>query len=80
MAPASTAPVISQMKLRGSPTISGLMMPPLMVLMTSPPAIRAPADSKIAAMMIAPVIVNAPDPTEGPTLLATSLAPMFMAM
>ena len=56
------------------------MMPFLIVLTTSPPAISAPAASNIAAIAIAPASVRAFDPTAGPTLLATSLAPMFIAM
>ena len=36
--------------------------------------------SKIAAIVIAPASVRAFEPTAGPTLLATSLAPMFIAM
>ena len=43
-------------------------------------AISAPAISKVAAIMMAPVIEIAREPTAGPTLLATSLAPIFMAM
>jgi hypothetical protein len=55
-------------------------MPLEMVVTTSPPAISAPAASNTAAITKAPAIVSAFDPTAGPTLLATSLAPMFMAM
>ncbi len=55
-------------------------MPFLMVCTTSPPAIKAPPPSKTAAMTIAPPIVSAFDPTAGPTLLATSFAPMFIAI
>ena len=50
------------------------------VVTTSPPAISAPEVSKIAAMINAPVRVRARDPTAGPTLLATSLAPMLSAI
>ena len=56
------------------------MIPFLIVPTTSPPAMIAPEASKIAAMIIAPVSVIAFDPTAGPTLLATSFAPMFSAM
>ena len=56
------------------------MMLPRMVATTSAPPIKAPMTSKMAAMMMAPVMVMERDPTAGPTLLATSLAPMFMAM
>ena len=59
---------------------AGSMMPFFTVLTTSPPAMIAPAASKKAAMAIAVVRVIANDPTAGPTLFATSLAPMFMAM
>jgi hypothetical protein len=79
-APASRAAVMTQMKRLVSAIASGLMMPPRMVETTSPPAIKAPATSKMAARTIAPVMVMERDPTAGPTLLATSLAPMFMAM
>ena len=44
------------------------------------PAIRAPLASKIAARTMAPVNVSAFEPTAGPTLLATSLAPMLSAI
>ncbi len=47
---------------------------------TSPPAIIAPITSKTAAMTMAPAIEMDLDPTAGPTLLATSLAPMFIAI
>ncbi len=80
MAAASSAAVISQMKRSGSVTASGRMMPFWMVETTSPPAMSAPAASNTAAMISAPTIDIAFDPTAGPTLLATSLAPMFMAM
>jgi len=79
-APASRAAVISQMKTLVSATASGLMIPLLMVLTTSPPAMMASAASKMAAMKIAPVRVRALEPTAGPMLLATSLAPMLSAM
>ncbi len=46
--------------------------------MTGPPAIVAPRISKIAAMTRACVMVMAPAPTAAPTLLATSLAPIFI--
>ncbi len=79
-AAASNAAVISQMKRSGSVTASGRMMPFWMVETTSPPAISAPAASNTAAMISAPTIDSAFEPTAGPTLLATSLAPMFIAM
>ena len=51
------------------------MMPFRMVDVTSPPAKYAPANSKIMAMIMACLMVMAPDPTEVPIALATSLAP-----
>ena len=56
------------------------MMPFWIVDTTSPPAISAPAASNTAAIINAPTIETAFDPTAGPRLLATSLAPMFIAM
>ena len=50
------------------------------VLTTSPPAMMAPAPSQTAAIASAPASVSAFDPTAGPMLLATSLAPTFNAM
>ena len=79
-APASSAAVITQMKRSLSAMPAGLMMPPRIVDVTSPPAMSAPATSNTAAMTTAPPIVMAREPTAGPTLLATSLAPMFIAM
>ncbi len=55
-------------------------MPFLMVPTTSPPASKAPLASKIEATMTAPPMVKAPAPTAGPTLFATSLAPIFIAI
>ena len=79
-APASSAASMIHTKVSESLMRSGSMMPLRMVPMTSPPAISAPAASKIAAMTSAPARVSALEPTAGPTLLATSLAPMFIAM
>ena len=59
---------------------SGLIIPSLIVFTTSPPATKAPNVSNTAAIIIAPINVNAFEPTAGPTLLATSLAPMFIAI
>ena len=47
-----------------------------MVLVTLPPAIAAPPNSNMVAMMIAVPTVMAPEPTDVPMALATSLAPM----
>ena len=55
-------------------------MPLEIVDTTSPPANIAPALSHKAAITNAPPIVRALDPTAGPTLLATSLAPIFNAI
>jgi hypothetical protein len=79
-APASSAAIISQTNVAASSIRVGSMMPPLMVLTTSPPAMIAPSASNTAAMRMAWVRLIAREPTAGPTLLATSLAPMFMAM
>ena len=79
-APASKAENITQANSVASVICLLSMMPPLMVPTTSPPATIAPMASKMAATTIAQPIVMAPEPTAGPMLLATSLAPMFMAM
>jgi hypothetical protein len=63
----------------GSVTPDASIMPPLIVFTTSPPAMIAHPASNIAAMMIAPPIVIAFDPTAGHMLLATSLAPILIA-
>jgi|GEM_PF-2593002 len=76
----SSAPIITHTKTIGSPMSAGSMMPFFTVLTTSPPAMIAPAASKTAAMRIAVPSVMALEPTAGPTLLATSLALMFIAM
>lgn len=75
-----SAAVITQMKVSGDATAVGSMMLLEMVETTSPPAMRAPALSKTAAMISAPPSINAFEPTAGPTLLATSLAPILSAM
>jgi hypothetical protein len=65
----------------GSPPSASISTMPLrMVFVTVPPASMAPPNSKIAATIIAPRRVSAPEPTEVPMALATSLAPMFQAM
>jgi len=56
------------------------MIPFLTVFTTAPPAIIAPADSKNAARITAPPRVIAPAQTAGPTLFATSFAPIFIAI
>ena len=71
---------IAQIKISGSPTADGSMIPFDIVPTTSPPAKSAPALSKIAAIISAPVIESALAPTAGPTLLATSFAPIFKAI
>ena len=79
-ADAKRADIMAQMKVWLSFTKDGLMIPFAMVLTTSPPAKRAPALSKTAAIIRAPNMVSALEPTAGPTLFATSFAPMFRAM
>ena len=79
-AAASRAAIISRMKVSAFWTTSGETMPEAMVLTTSPPASMAPAVSKMAAMSSALPRVSALEPTAGPMLLATSLAPMLSAM
>ena len=79
-APASRAENMTQANSAGSLMAAGSMMPPLMVPTTSPPATMAPSASNTAATRMAQPMVMAPEPTAGPMLLATSLAPMFMAM
>ena len=59
---------------------SGSTIPFLIVDVTSPPARKAPRNSKIAAIIIACLIVMALLPTEVPIELATSFAPMPNAM
>ena len=75
-----TAANIAQMNIAAVCMLSGAMIPLAMVDTTSPPASRAPALSKMAAIAIAPPIVRALAPTAGPILLATSFAPMFSAI
>ena len=55
-------------------------MPLRTVAVTSPPANTAPANSKITAIMTACLNVIAPEPTEVPIALATSLAPIPQAI
>src|SRR5690554_1672642 len=79
-APASNAAVISQTNVWVSPTLVGSIIPFLIVETTSPPAIIAPEASKTAASSTAAPSDSAPEPTAGPTLFATSLAPILIAM
>ena len=55
-------------------------MPLRIVAVTSPPARIAPENSKITAIIIACLIVTAPEPTDVPIALATSFAPIPQAM
>jgi hypothetical protein len=71
---------MAQMNTWVSGTRLGSMMPFLIVETTSPPAMIAPAASNTAAMTSAPKRVSARAPTAGPTLFATSLAPMLSAI
>ena len=79
-APARSAASMTQTKTFGSAMKSGWMIPLRMGPTTSPPAISAPAASKMAARISAEPRVSALEPTAGPTLFATSLAPIFIAM
>ena len=79
-AEASSADIMIHTNVSAFGTRAGSMMPLEIVSTTSLPAISAPAHSKTAAMMSAPDMVSARAPTAGPTLLATSLAPMVSAM
>ena len=74
------AAVIAQINTSGLVIRAGSIMPFLIVFTTSPPAISAPAASNTAAITIAQKSVSAFEPTAGPTLFATSLAPMFIAI
>ncbi len=80
IAAASSADSMRRTKLPASRISAGSMISLDMVPITSPPAISAPMVSNTAAMANAPAMVSAPEPTAGPTLLATSLAPMLSAM
>ena len=79
-APANKAASMTLANSAGSESCLASMMPPLIVPTTSPPATIAPKASNTAAMVMAQPMVRAPEPTAGPMLLATSLAPMFIAM
>lgn len=57
-----------------------MMIPFCIVLVTCVPISRAPENSSTAAVSTAWRMVRAPEPTEVPIALATSLAPMFQAM
>ena len=74
------AAIIAHINVSASAIDSGETIPFEIVLTTSPPATIAPNASKIPAINSAPTMVSAFEPTAGPTLLATSLAPMFIAM
>jgi len=58
----------------------GVIIPHLIVFTTSQPAIMAHQASKMTAIIIAQANVSAFDPTAGPILFATSLAPIFIAI
>ena len=74
------AAIIAHIKTCPSATASVSMIPLEIVETTSPPAKSAPALSQTAAIAIAPPIVSAFAPTAGPMLLATSFAPMLIAI
>ena len=63
-----------------SVSTAGSMIPLRFVEVTSPPARYTPANSKIAAMMMACFNVRALEPTEVPMAFATSFAPIPQAM
>src|SRR5690606_33523396 len=77
-AAANRADIMDHTNIMGVWNWSDDAMPLEMVWTTSPPAMMAPDASHRAAMTRAPLMVSARAPTAGPTLLATSLAPMFM--
>src|SRR5574344_671260 len=79
-APAKRPAVIAQINEFLSEIRLISIIPLFIVFTTSPPAIIAPALSNIAAIIMAPVKVNAFAPTAGPTLFATSFAPIFNAI
>ena len=56
------------------------MMPLRIVDVTSPPARNAPRNSNVPAIRMATPTVIAPEPTDVPMELATSLAPIAQAM
>ncbi len=60
--------------------IATSMILPRTVSVTWDPTRTAPANSKTPASTTACFIVSAPEPTDVPMALATSLAPMFQAM
>ena len=80
IAAAKSAAIIAFIKILLSGTSFGSIIPLEIVETTSPPANNAPALSKTAAISSAANILMAFEPTAGPTLLATSLAPIFKAI
>ena len=62
--------------LRSFEYISGSTIPFRIVDVTSPPAKKAPRNSKMAAIITACLSVRALEPTDVPMALATSFAPM----
>ena len=76
----NNAAIIAQIKVADDCIVLGSTIPFAMVETTSPPAIKAPALSNIIAIAMAPARVREFAPTAGPILLATSFAPMLMAM
>jgi hypothetical protein len=79
-APANKADNITIIKAVGSVKVDISIIPFFTVFTTSHPAIVAPSTFPSAAITIAHLIVIAPDPTAGQTLLATSLAPILIAI
>ena len=80
IAAAKRADIMAFIKILLSGTSFGSIIPFEIVETTSPPANKAPALSKTAAISSAANILMAFEPTAGPTLLATSLAPIFRAI
>ncbi len=79
-AAAISAATISRVSVAASSISPGSTIPAAIVSTTRPPAMSAPATSQTAAMASAPPMRITRAPTAGPTLLATSLAPMLSAM
>jgi len=81
MPAASKADNMPKMSSSGESDISDASTIPLRIVeVTSPPARTAPANSKIAATMMACLMVSALAPTDVAIALATSLAPIPQAM
>ena len=80
MAAANRAESMPYSRMLASPIAPESIIPLRIVEVTSPPARKAPRNSKIAAIMIACLTVIALEPTDVAIAFATSLAPMPQAM